>query len=193
MKPERILLPLDIRNCSLEVFSVANDFARQAGATVILLHVVTLNISAPEKRVYEELAREAHWYLKRLARECLHPGVATTIRVRVGNPAEEILTEAAAANVDLIVLPLHLPSFWRRLFAPLLPRVVEPVVREASCGVFLTSATRRFNCEKNWGRSTDKIDPASDHLDGALESKPSPALLTENALASTRQRHCAAA
>ena len=97
MKPERILLPLDIRKCPLEVFSVANGFARHPGATVILLHVVTLNIAAPEKRVYEELGRDAHWYLERLARGCLHPGVATTIRVRVGKPAEEILAEAAAA------------------------------------------------------------------------------------------------
>ena len=72
--------------------------------TVTLLHVVTLNIAAPEKGVYEALGRNAHRHLERLARECLHPGVATNIRVRFGKPAEEILSEAAAGKVDLIVL-----------------------------------------------------------------------------------------
>jgi hypothetical protein len=55
MKTERILLPLDIRNCPLEVFSLINGFAEYPGASVTLLRVATLNIAAPEKRVYEEL------------------------------------------------------------------------------------------------------------------------------------------
>jgi nucleotide-binding universal stress UspA family protein len=194
MRPERILLPLDFRKCPVEVFSAANAFARHSGATVTLLHVVTLNISMPENRVYEELGRDARWHLERLARVCLRPGLATVIRVRVGKPAEEIMAEAAAANVDLIILPSHRPSFWNRLFAPILPRVVEQVIREAPCGVFLTSAKNRFNCEKIWGRPGNEIDAALlDHLDGALESKTSPVLLTEHAWASTREQHCAAA
>ena len=45
MKAERILLPLDIRKCPLDVFSVVNGFAKYPGATVTLLHVVTLNIA----------------------------------------------------------------------------------------------------------------------------------------------------
>ncbi len=88
MKTERILLPLDIRKCPLEVFSVVKDLAKQRGVTVTLLHVVSLNIAAPEKGVYEQLAREAHWHLERLAGGCLRPGVTTITRVRFGKPAE---------------------------------------------------------------------------------------------------------
>src|ERR1035438_5194265 len=141
MNPERILIPVDIRKCPLEVFSAANGLANQPGANVTLLHVVTLNIGMPEKGVYEALARDAHAHLKRLARGCLRPGITTVTRVRFGKPAEEILTEAAAGNIDLIVLPSYPPSFLRRLFGPILPRVVERVIREAPCGVFLTSAS----------------------------------------------------
>jgi nucleotide-binding universal stress UspA family protein len=193
MKPERILLPLDIRKCPLEVFSVVNDLAKQSGVTVTLLHVVSLNIAAPEKGIYEQLGREAHWHLERLARGCLRPGVTTITRVRFGKPAEEILAEAADGNVDLIVLASGLPSFWSRLFARLVPRVVERVIREASCGVFLTTVKKWFNCESIWGRPGNDIVAASGPLDEAMESDPSRVSLTENAFASAQERHHAVA
>src|ERR1017187_6708169 len=158
MSPERILLPLDIGKWPVEVFSVVNGLAAHPGVAVTLLHVVTLNIAAPEKGVYEALGRDARWHLERLARGCLHPGVAANTRVRFGKPAEEILAEAAAGSADLIVLASKPPSFWSRFFAPLVPRVVERVIREATCGVFLTTAESRFNCEKVWGRPRTDID-----------------------------------
>ena len=193
MKPERILLPLDIRRWPVEVFSVANSFAKQPGVTVTLLHVVTLNIAVPEKGVYEALGREALWHLKRLARKCLRPGVATIARVRFGKPAEEILAEAVAGNIDLIVLAAKPPSFWSRFFAPLVPRVVERVIREATCGVFLATAKKWFNCESIWGRPGNDIDAASGPLDEAVESEPSRVRLTEDAFASAQERHHAVA
>jgi hypothetical protein len=123
----------------------------------------------------------------------LRPGVATTTRVRFGKPAEEILAEAADGNIDLIVLASKPPSFWSRFFAPLVPRVVERVIREATCGVFLTTAKRWFNCERIWGRPGNDIDTASHHLDGAWESKTSPVLQAEDVFVSTRQHHRAVA
>ena len=193
MKLERILLPLDIRKCPLEVFSVVNGFAKKQGITVTLLHVVTLNIAAPEKGVYEQLGREAHWHLERLARGCLRPGVTTLTRVRFGKPAEEILTEAAAGNIDLIVLPSYPPSFLRRLFGPILPRVVERVIREAPCGVFLTTASNRFNCEKTWGRPGNEVEAGSKQVRGAFEWEASRFFQAEEATASTREQHHATA
>ena len=193
MNPECILIPVDIRKCPLEVFSAANGLANQPGATVTLLHVVTLNIGMPEKGVYEALARDAHAHLKRLARGCLRPGITTVTRVRFGKPAEEILTEAAAGNIDLIVLPSYPPSFLRRLFGPILPRVVERVIREAPCGVFLTSASSRFNCEKTWGRPGRESDTALSHLVRTPESQPSAMSLAEGAFAAAEGKHRAAA
>jgi nucleotide-binding universal stress UspA family protein len=193
MKLERILLPLDIRKCPLEVFSVVNGFAKQQGIIVTLLHVVTLNLAAPEKGVYEVLGRDARWHLERLARGCLHPSVAANTRVRVGKPAEEILIEAAAGSADLIVLASKPPSFWSRFFAPLVPRVVERVIREASCGVFLTTVKKWFNCENAWGRPEKETEAAADQLNGALETGVLPVPLAEHPFASKReQRHAAA-
>ena len=73
MKPERILLPIDTAKCPLEIFAVANGFACRPEVRVILLHVVNLNIVAPENRVYEELGREVYSHLDRLAQRYIHP------------------------------------------------------------------------------------------------------------------------
>ena len=166
MRPETILLPLDIRRCPLEVFSEVNGQAKYPGASVTLLHVVTLNIAAPERRVYEELERDARWYLERLARGCLRPDIATSFRVRFGKPAEEILAEAAAGNANLIILPCYPASFLSGLFAPILPGVVEQLVGKAPCRVFRARAEDRFNCEDVWGRSGNKMDA----VPGCLEA-----------------------
>jgi nucleotide-binding universal stress UspA family protein len=193
MSLDRILVPVNIAKWPVEVFSVANTIAKHPNAAVTLLHVVTLNIAAPEKGVYEQLGREAHWHLERLARGCLRPGITMVSRVRFGKPAEEILAEAVAGNIDLIVLAAKPPSFWSRFFAPLVPRVVERVIRGATCGVFLTTAKKWFNCESIWGRPGNDIDAASGPLDEAVESEPSRVRLTEDAFASAQERHHAVA
>jgi nucleotide-binding universal stress UspA family protein len=193
MSLERILVPLDIRKWPVEVFSVANTIAKLPNAAVTLLHVVTLNIAAPEKGVYEQLGRDAQWHLERLARGCLRPGITTVSRVRFGKPAEEILAEAADGDVDLIVLASKPTSFWSRFVAPILPRVVERIVREASCAVFLTTAKKRFNCETMWGRPEKKTEAAADQLNGALETGVLPVTIAEHPFASKREQHHAAA
>jgi nucleotide-binding universal stress UspA family protein len=159
MKPERILLPIDVARCPLEVFDLVNGFARRPEVTVILLHVVNLNILAPENRVYEELSQEAQWYLEGLANRHLHPIASTITHVRVGKPADEILAEAKAESVDLIILPTYGPSFWNRLKGLWRNVCVQPVstlaqkvIREATCGVFVVLAKTRLNCERAWGR-----------------------------------------
>jgi nucleotide-binding universal stress UspA family protein len=201
MKPKRILLPLDIRKCPLEAFSVVNDLAKHPGATVILLHVVTLNIAAPDNRVFEELGREAGWYLARLARKHLHPAASTLIHVRIGKPADEILAEAKAEKVDVIILPTfggslwkRGASFWKRLIAPIFPGIiVEKLARNAPCALFCMYAESRFNCEERWGRPGNEINAPLEHLDRASERETSPVLLTEDAWASTREQHRAVA
>jgi hypothetical protein len=155
--------------------------------------VVTLNLAAPEKGVYEVLGRDARWHLERLARGCLHPSVAANTRVRFGKPAEEILVEAAAGGADLIVLASKPPSFWSRFFAPLVPRVVERVIREASCGVFLTTVRKWFNCENAWGRPEKKAEAVAEQPNGAFEAGVLPLPLVEHPFASGPEQRQAAA
>jgi nucleotide-binding universal stress UspA family protein len=159
MKPERILLPIDVARCPLEVFELVNGFARRPEVTVILLHVVKLDLVASEKCFYQELCEAAQAWLARLAANHLHAAASAIRHVRIGEPAEEILAEAKAESVDLIILPSFGPSFWNRLkglwknvIAPPVSTLVEKVIREATCGVFVILAKTRLNCEKAWGR-----------------------------------------
>src|ERR1700704_2686835 len=115
MKPERILLPLDVRKCPLEIFSFVEGFSRRPEVTLILLHVVDLSSAASGNAMNEALAFDAHGYLQRLAQQFVHPITSTVVQVRFGKAGEQILEEATARNIELIVLPTYLPSLWNRL------------------------------------------------------------------------------
>jgi nucleotide-binding universal stress UspA family protein len=183
------------------VFTRVNAFAGRPGVTVILLHVMTLSIAAPDNRVFEELGREAGCYLERLARKHVHPDASTLIHVRIGKPADEILAEAKAEDVDLIIVPTfggslwkRGASFWKRLVASILPgMIVEKLAQNAPCALWIMHADCRFNCEEMWGRPENEIDAPLDHLDGASESETSPVLRTEDPWGSAREQHHAVA
>jgi nucleotide-binding universal stress UspA family protein len=189
MKPERILLPIDVTKCPLEVFELVNGIAQRPGATVILLHVLDLNILAPDNRVYEELGRAAARFLERLARTYLPAWTSPLIHVRTGRPAEEILAEARAEQVDLIILPAGRPSFWKRLFASIFPPTVEKVVREAAGSVFVAKVKTCFNCLEAWGRQVCEINGALDCLRSTSEATFPDTPATPHSSAPWKQRH----
>jgi nucleotide-binding universal stress UspA family protein len=157
MKPQRVLIPIDVNRCPLEVFELVNGFAKTTDATVILLYVLKLNVLWLENRVYEQLGRDANGYLDRLANKHLHPKVSAVTHVRFGSPAEQILAEAKLENVDLLIFPTFGPSLWNRVktlwtgsSAALVSRLGEKLIREASCAVFVVLARNPFDCERAW-------------------------------------------
>src|SRR6266850_3372245 len=112
-----ILLPVNIRNCPLDVFPLVDRLASRPGAALRLLHVITLNILAPESRIYDELVAEAHSHLERLCREYLPSIAAPVTRVGFGRVVDEISAEVQGEDADLIILPTHEASFAQRLRA----------------------------------------------------------------------------
>ena len=160
MIPARILLPLNITKCPLEVFSFVNRFAGDHPVTVVLLHVLNVRVLAPESRVFEDLSRMADQHLKRLAQKFLSPELSVRFRVRGGKPAQTILDEAKASNVDLLVLTSHgSRSFWSR---PFQPNIIEKVIRGSPCNATLLHVRTRFNCDEDWS-CVDEIESALEH------------------------------
>lgn len=142
--PERVLVPLDHEECSLEVFSYINQLAKSQSITVILLHVVNLNILLPERRILDELSHAAYRELEKLAQRYLDASVSTQLRVRFGRPAQEIVTEARESKVDLILLTTRQSdSSWKR---PFQSRIPEKVLKEVSCNTTVLRARTRLNC-----------------------------------------------
>jgi nucleotide-binding universal stress UspA family protein len=161
MNPERLLLPVDIAKCPLEVLELVNGFAKRPEVTVILLHVIE-SAGAPRlwpaRSAGDDPEGAALWYLAQLADKHIHPIATTLTHVRTGDVAEQILAEAKLHRVDLIILPTYRASFFGQLRAlwkagadPVVSPLAEQVVREAPCSVFLVRAKTRFNCEQAWG------------------------------------------
>ena len=141
---DRILLPLDLEQCPAEAFNLVNRIAERAQATVVLLHVVHLNIPVPENRVFDELGREARSRLTSLASKYLDPGTRMVLRVRTGQPAEQILAAAKDEGAGLLVLMGSRPRIWSRLASfcrlktrPFLSGLARRLIREAPCSVIV--------------------------------------------------------
>jgi nucleotide-binding universal stress UspA family protein len=178
--PDTILLPIDTRNCPLEAFSYINQFASHH-RTVILLHVVNLNVVPPDGRVFDDLSRAAEKNLLRLSERFLDRRFFVRHQIRFGRPAVEILKEAREFNVDLITLTCHgTNSLWRHPFGS---RTVGKVLRSAPCDVMLLYVRTQFNCDEDWDR-TDEIVSGMEHA-GLLRVQAHPGLnskLAENAV-----------
>ncbi len=156
MKAKRILVPIDVTKCPIDIFERVNAYARQPGTTVILLYVVDLNVACPENRIYDELVREAQMHLERLAHDYLHPAASVLIRVRMGRPAREIKDEARTQKADLVILPVFAQTmdragaFGRRLLPLLWPDTAHQLVRALPSALLIMHADSRFDCFEHW-------------------------------------------
>jgi nucleotide-binding universal stress UspA family protein len=145
MEVGRLLLPIDLKRCPFEIFSLANGFTKPFGGEVILLNVLDSRSAAAGK-----VRERARLHLEHLARDFMRSSVEVLPRVRAGLPHEEIFAEAAEAKADLILLPVHAPSIWRRLAGPGYGSTARNVVSGACCGVFVVNVRTRFNCLRRW-------------------------------------------
>ncbi|HWI58844.1 MAG TPA: universal stress protein [Bacillota bacterium] len=158
---QKVLVPIDLARCPLEVFEWVNRLSQQSPMTVILLHVVTLNLLAAENRIYEELGTQVRGSLQRLARTYLRPATSTLIRVRLGQPVEQILAQARADHPDLILLPVQRLGFqkrpalpWHRQSRAIVSGLARKVLRNAACDVLVVPSNAPFDRAR---------DPGGDH------------------------------
>jgi nucleotide-binding universal stress UspA family protein len=143
---KRILVPLDEAVHAESLVNTIGMAARDAGATVRLLHVAPLpdTIVDDEGRVLAYSDQEGA-RLEAEALDFLHAasigleGVAVECGVRFGDPVEQILEEAAAWDADLIALPTRGRGCIERA---LLGSVAEQVFRKAPTAVTLYRAQR---------------------------------------------------
>jgi nucleotide-binding universal stress UspA family protein len=159
MESRRLLLPIDVNKCRPAVFDVVNRFARRFDVTAILLHVVTLNVTTAENRIYEELTAEAELYLERLSARYISPDVRKILRIRLGKAPAEILAEAASAPPDMILMTVDRTSLQNRSLlhrmcfsTASISRTVNAVLSRAPCNVLVLPITGELDCERVWGR-----------------------------------------
>src|SRR5687768_4463803 len=108
---KRILVPIDYSECATKALRYAIPFARQHGATIDLIHIV----SSPAYGYAEygavvvepDLVPGSKKALEKLAQAEIPPDVPYTVEVRTGAPPSEITHFAQSEAADLIVVSTH--------------------------------------------------------------------------------------
>lgn len=142
---KRILIPLDGSTDAEVALAAAMPIARQAHSEFHLVRVVE-EAEPPET---------AQIYLQRVAGALRRTGVATTVEVRAGRAAEEILSCAPLAPADLIAMTTHGRSGLSRLF---LGSVTEEVLRRADVPLLVC---RPGQVTPEWRRIVLAVDGSS--------------------------------
>lgn len=144
MTGKRILVPIDLEGGSLDGVKFVAGLATESPVFATLLHVVNLNITAPDTRVYEDLRREKAQRLQTLG-QLFFEDQQPEARIRFGKPHEQILAEAQASEAELIVMGSPMPErrTWR-----LRPSTLEQVIRAAPCLILALPRTWKITPEQ---------------------------------------------
>jgi nucleotide-binding universal stress UspA family protein len=145
IRVERILVPVDFSDCSLDALEYAAIVAGRARASIQLLHVLepvsygldfALVHAEERKRQHERLTKR----LQDLSEALSASGINVTARLRGGVPVDSILDELSKSGADMIVMGTH---GRRGLSHMMAGSVAESILRLTQCPV-LTVRSPKF-------------------------------------------------
>ena len=141
----RVLVPLDGSRVAEAILPFIEQIAGPLDMEVLLVRVVPLTsmdvaAMAKEAQAGAPILREldAQGYLAPLVASLKAKGVRAGARVRIGDPATEIVAAAKEINADLIAMTTHGRTGLGRL---LFGSVAEAVLRGSPIPVFLMRMT----------------------------------------------------
>lgn len=140
--PKRILVPVDFSDTSRLAAEHALDLARATGGQLLFLHVLDarytsmlvgygLQVAPMTPPDLDDIARES---LDRFLGELDLEGVPHESELRVGLPADEVLSAAAELGADLICMGTHGRTGVRRM---VIGSEAERVIRQAPVPVLV--------------------------------------------------------
>jgi universal stress protein A len=138
---KKVLCPVDFSEPSFEGLKAAVELARTYSAELILLNVIQPlhAIAAPGvpasysvREYYEEMSQAARKSFEDIVENRVPKGIVVRTKILEGHPADEIVREAEAEKVDIIVTATHGWTGWRRF---IFGSVAEKVVRLSTCPV----------------------------------------------------------
>ena len=143
---ERIMLPLDFSEHGDRAVEYAVWFARMAGGTLHLVHVIANPADpmwepqeVPSWDLVPHSEKKARALLEATAQRCLPPDCRRECHVCQGDPHEKLIDVAKQINADLIVMSTHGRGGVAYL---MLGSVAERTVRHAPCPVFVVRRRR---------------------------------------------------
>ena len=141
---ERILVPVDFSDCSLDALGHAAVVAQQAKASLMLLHVLEpvsygLDFTLGQSKARHTDAETWTKRLEELVSTHQHPTMQVESRLRGGFPADSILDSAQTMPCDLIVMGTH---GRRGISHTISGSVAEAVLRKALCPVITVRSAK---------------------------------------------------
>jgi len=134
---QRALVPLDGSPVAEAILPFIEQIAGPLDIEILLVRVVPLARELPAgEPIFKEL--DAQGYLEPLVASLKAKGVRAGARVRIGDPATEIVAAAKEVSADLIAMTTHGRSGLGRL---LFGSVTEAVLRGSPIPVFLMRMT----------------------------------------------------
>ena len=130
MNANKILFPSDFSHTGDAALEMATALARDAGATLVIVHVEEHPMAYGGPEVYYTAIADLHRMLEDIKPADLQ--VPYQHRLITGKPASAIARLAEDENIDMIVMGTHGRSGLSRL---LMGSVAEAVVRHAKCPV----------------------------------------------------------
>ena len=142
---KRILVPIDFSDCATKALRYAVPLAKQHGASLNLVHVISSAIHSYGEygpiwtRPIESELEVTKKALQKLA-EAQIRNVPFNVDIRIGAPHLEITQFARSEQIDLIVIATHGYTGFKHV---LLGSVAENVVRFAPCPVLVVKVQER--------------------------------------------------
>jgi nucleotide-binding universal stress UspA family protein len=134
----KILVPLDGSENSEKGLKYACELASKVGATITVLHIVTIPYTGESAIFHIEPLEEAGKMILERAKKLLKEGKCTdahfVLREGTGNPGHEIVKFAEEENVSLIVMSAKGHSALAHL---LLGSVSDMVSKHAPCPILI--------------------------------------------------------
>ena len=140
MKAKKIIFPTDFSHCGDAALKMATSLARDAGATLLIVHVEEPPVAYGGGEMYYGVPDPASDDLRRMLQAVVptDPNVPYEHRLITGDPSTAIARLAEEENADLIVMGTHGRTGLTRL---LMGSVAEAVVRRAPCPVLTYKQT----------------------------------------------------
>jgi nucleotide-binding universal stress UspA family protein len=143
---DRILVPIDFSDCSLDALEYAVVVAQRAKASLLLLHVLEpvlygLDFTLPQLTKREQTKEAATERLADVVSALTAVQVPSEHLIRGGNPGDSILDVARTKPADMIIMGTH---GRRGLSHAFYGSVAEFVLRKSPCPV-LTVRSPKFH------------------------------------------------
>ena len=145
---DRIIVPIDFSECSLQGLAYAKDLAKRFGSKLILLNSVTFQyyITNDEYARYDLplLMRQAEKGSREQMRELIAKtdwdGIEVKASRHIGHAGQQICARAEAEQADVIVTSTHGTTGFKHM---LVGSTAEYVVRHATCPVLVVPSHER--------------------------------------------------